>query len=109
MRSQILKSQAKSQIAAGVRGNPNITFESAKVIRWYGHPLPEGVTFVGDETMHTIGKDSLVWRCWWYKNGTMDYITLDANISHEERIQTTLTIMRMSDGNIDKGEGSSPS
>jgi hypothetical protein len=109
MRNQILKSQAKSQIAAGARGNRNITFESATVIRWYGHPLPEGVTFVGDETLHPVGKNDLVWRCWWYKNGKMDYITLDANTSHEERIQTTLTIMRMSDGNTDKREGSNPS
>lgn len=108
MPSQTLRSRARSQIAAGVRGNPHITFESSTVTCWYGHPLPEGVTFVGDETVHPIGNGQVMWRCWWYKNGKMDYITLDADTPHEEKILITLTTMRMSDGNNSEGEGGSP-
>jgi hypothetical protein len=65
---------------------------------WYGFPVPKDVDYIGDETVHPVQKGEILWRCWWYKNGKMDYITLDAAIPHEERIQTTLTIMRMSDG-----------
>ena len=45
----------------------------------------------------------------WFKDGKMDYITLDADIPHEQKILITLTTMRMSDGNNSKREGSSPS
>jgi hypothetical protein len=107
MTSQILKSPAKPRTGVGVRVNPGTTYNGAELISWYGHPLPEGVTFVGDETIHPIGKGETMWRCWWFKNGAMEYITLDADIPHEDRILTTLTTMRMSNGNISEREGGS--
>jgi hypothetical protein len=109
MQNQTLKSQAKQKIVGGVRGSLGTAFKDGVISTWYGFPVPKGVEHIGDETVHLINGTKQQWRCWWYKNGKMDYITLDADIPHEERIQTTLTIMRMSDGNTNKGEGSSPS
>ena len=109
MQNQTLKSPAKPRTGVGVRVNPGTTYSEGVVSLWYGHPVPPGVTFVGDETIHPIGNGELMWRCWWFKDGKMDYITLDADIPHEQKILITLTTMRMSDGNNSKREGSSPS
>ena len=109
MQNQTLKSQVKQTTAGGVRGSQGTTFKDGKIATWYGFPVPEGVDHIGDETVHLIESLGAEWRCWWYKNGKMEYITLDADIPHAEKILTTLTVMRMSDGNTNKGEGSSSS
>ena len=94
----------------GAKGNRVITCNlGAKLTTWYGFPVPDGIDYIGDETVHGIGSSTPQWRCWWYKHGKMEYITLDADIPHEEKILTTLTIMRLSNGNTGKGEGGSPS
>ena len=95
----------------GAKGSQVITsnFGGKPVSTWYGFPVPKGIEYIGDETVHNIGKPGATWRCWWYKHGKMEFITLDVDIPHEEKILTTLTIMRMSDGDADKGEGGSPS
>lgn len=80
----------------------------ARVSTWYGFEVPADIDYIGDETVHGINTANPQWRCWWYKKGKMDYITLDANLPREERILTTIAVMRMSDGNSDKGEGGSP-
>lgn len=93
---------------AGAKVNRVIT-QGKVILRWHGHDVPKDVDYIGDETVHPVHQGRPIWRCWWYKNGKMETITLDADIPYEERILTTLTIMRMSDGNIGKGEGGSPS
>ena len=82
----------------GVRGSLGTAFKDGVISTWYGFPVPEGVEHIGDETIHPIGEYELVWRCWWYKNGKMESITLDVDTPDEEKILTTLTVMRMSDG-----------
>ena len=92
----------------GAKVNRVIT-QGKVALQWHGYDVPSNIDYIGDETVHPVHQGKPIWRCWWYKNGKMDSITLDADIPYEERILTTLTIMRMSDGNISEGEGSSPS
>ena len=104
METEILKSQIRLQTVDGVRESPDT------VSKWYGLELPSHISYVGEETVHRISVGVTLWRCWWrYANGNVESIVIDADIPHEERIQTAFVNMRMSDGNDSQREGGSSS
>lgn len=106
MLQAILQSNHRRLTEVGVRANQDTT--QGKVATWYGIPVPPGIDYIGDETIHDMGSINSTWRCWWYKHGKFDSITLDADIPHEEKILTTIAYMRMSNGDDNKGKGGSP-